>query len=277
MNQGFRSAIVLACALLFANPGPASSAEAVTGQVRLTGSSTLAPLIRDLAKRFQELHPQVKISVESGGSGRGIADALAGKADIGMVSRALKGDEKKDLFAITIARDGVAFVVHRDNPVRAVTRAQLIDLYSGHLTNWKALGGNDAPIQVVSRTHGRGSLEVVSTYFDLNPEAIKAQRVAGENVEAVQSVLDNRNALVFNSIGFTLESIHRGKPLMMLTVDGVPATAANLRAGLYPVSRELNLVTKTVPKGAAFAFIEFVASKAAHALIEEHDFVPYLN
>lgn len=276
MNQGFRPAIVLACAMLFGVPSPADTMEAVTGRLRLTGSSTMAPLMQDLAKRFQTLHPGVKITVEAGGSGRGIADAIAGRADIGMSSRALEPHEKKALFAISIARDGVAFVVHRDNPVRTITREQLIAVFQGRITNWKALGGKDQPIHVVTRKPSNSSLALVTEYGGIKAEAIKAHRIAGDHPEPLQAVLGNPAALAFFSFGLAQDAQQHGRPIRLLAVDGVPATAGELRAGTYPLSRPLNLLTRTVPAGTARAFIEFVQSPAARAAIEEHDFVPYL-
>lgn len=277
MNSWFRPAIVLACAVLLGVSDHAGSAEADKGKLRLTGSSTMAPLMQDLARRFQALHPGIKITVEAGGSGRGVQDAIAGHADIGMASRALKPEEKKHLFVITIARDGIAFVVHRDNPVRAITREQIVAIHQGRITNWKALGGKDRPIHVVSRMPGHSSLEIVLEYGGLKADEIKAHRVVGDNLEALQSVLDDPDAFVFFSYGFALDAAQKGKPLKALAVDGVPATAGELRAGTYPLSRPLNLLTRTVPAGAAGAFIKFAQSPAAGAAIEEYDFVPYLH
>lgn len=265
--------LALASATSSADPAPKPPSGA---RLVITGSSTMTPLMRDLAQRFRALHPGVKITVEAGGSGRGVQDTIAGRADIGMVSRALKPGEKKDLFAITIARDGIAFVVHRDNPVRAITREQIIAVFQGRLTNWKALGGRDRPIHVVTRSPGHSSLGIVTEYCGMQAEEIKARRVAGDNPEAQQSVFDDPDAITFFSFGLALDAAQKGKPLKVLAVDGVPATAGELRAGTYPLSRPLNLLTRTVPAGAARAFIEFVQSPAAHAAIEEYDFVPYL-
>jgi ABC-type phosphate transport system substrate-binding protein len=146
--------------------------------LRITGSSTLAPLIADLAQQFQAKRPGVTISVEAGGSNRGIADVRSGLADIGMASRALKPEERDDLFAITIARDAVAFVVHRDNRVRAITRAQAAAIYEGRVTRWTALGGKDAPINAVSRPPSHSSLEIVADYLGLKSQRHMSLRIA---------------------------------------------------------------------------------------------------
>jgi phosphate transport system substrate-binding protein len=95
-------------------------ADQLTGKLVITGASTLAPLIAEIGKRFENLYPAVRIDVQSGGSSRGVADARQGLADIGMVSRAMKDDER-DLSAFPVARDGVCPILHRENPVQALT------------------------------------------------------------------------------------------------------------------------------------------------------------
>ena len=100
------------------------------GKLVLTGSSTVAPLAAEIGKRFEAGHPGVRVDVQSGGSSRGVTDARKGLANIGMVSRALK-DEEKDLKAFSIARDGVGITLHKDNPVQTLSDRQVVDIYTG--------------------------------------------------------------------------------------------------------------------------------------------------
>jgi len=279
--------VALALAVLVPSAAPSATAQSPepasrqpteaqgNDTLRITGSSTLAPLIAELAQRFQATRPGVHITVQAGGSNHGIADALAGRADIGMSSRGLKPEEQNDLFAITIGRDAVAFVVHRDNRVRAITRAQVAAILQGRVTSWKALGGKDAPIKVVSRPPSHSSLEIVADYAGLKPEEIKAAIVAGDNAEVLAAVLDHPDALAFVSLGAALDLVQHGMPIALLAVDGVPATSAALRAGRYPLSRTLNLVTRQVPTGLARSFIEYVCAPSQRGFIEDKDFVPY--
>jgi len=157
----------LLCILFAATPlsalAQAASGTPLTGKLLITGSSTMAPMIQELARRFRARHPGVAIAVEAGGSGRGVSDVLEGKADIGMASRELAPKEQA-LFAIPMARDGVVFVVHKGNPVGALTRAQAIEVFTGKITNWRALGGHDARIEAVTRPDGRGSIELTAPY-----------------------------------------------------------------------------------------------------------------
>ena len=132
---------------LFGWPGTAGAQtkapDLLSGKLVVTGSSTVAPLIAEIGKRFESLYPKVRVDVQTGGSSRGVADARQGLADIGMVSRVMKDDEK-DLHAFAVARDGVGIIVHKDNPVRALTDDQIIAIYTGKITNWKEVGGKEA-------------------------------------------------------------------------------------------------------------------------------------
>ena len=271
---------VLLCVLLAAAPLPAlaqaTAPAPLAGRLLITGSSTMAPMVAELGKRFRSQHPGVVITVEAGGSGRGVADALAGKADIGMASRELNPQEKA-LFAIPIARDGVAFVVHKDNPVRGLTKAQALAVFTGRIANWEALGGSAARIEVVTRTSGHGSLDIVSSYFGIAPEAIKAAYAMGDSAEVQRLVAANRNAIAFLSAGATDDAMQKGLPFKPLALDGKTPGSGSIRDGTWPLSRPLNLLTRRVPTGAAKAFIEFALSPAAREVILKYDFVPYLN
>ena len=159
--------------------GQAIAADQLTGKLVVTGASTLAPLIAEIGKRFENLHPKVRIDVQSGGSSRGVADARQGLADIGMVSRAMK-DEEKDLHAFPIARDGVGIILHKGNPVQVLADEHVVAIYTGKITNWKEVGGKDAPITVVNKAEGRSTLEVFLHYFKLKNTDVKAQVVIGD-------------------------------------------------------------------------------------------------
>jgi phosphate transport system substrate-binding protein len=275
MKRAFLLCMSLAAAPL---PGFAqgTASAPLAGKLLITGSSTMAPMVVELAKRFRAQHSGVVITVETGGSGRGVADALEGKADIGMASRELNPKEKA-LFAIPIARDGVTFVVHKNNPIGGLTRAQVFELFTGKIANWKALGGPAAPIEVVTRKSGHSSLEIMSYYLGIAPEAIKAAHVIGDNAEVQRLVAANRNVIAFLSIGAADKAAQQGLSLKSFALDGIVPGVGSIRDGTWPISRPLNLLTRRVPAGVAKAFIEFALSPAAREVILEHDFVPYLN
>lgn len=275
MKHAFLLSLVLAAAPL-SGLAQAPSSTPLTGKLLITGSSTMAPMVEELGKRFRAQHPGVSITVEVGGSGRGVADTLEGKADIGMASRELNQKEQT-LFAIPIARDGVAFVVNKDNPVQALTQAQALAIFTGKIEHWGVLGGHAARIDVVTRKPGHSSLEIISHYLGIVPSAIKASQVLGNTAEVQQFVAANRNAIAFLSAGGVDDAVQKGRPLKPLALDGIAAGIGSVRDGTWPLSRPLNLLTRRVPAGAAKAFIEFALSPAARQVILEYDFVPYQN
>lgn len=239
----------------------------------LTGASTIAPLAGELARRFERLHPGVRIDVQTGGTARGINDARKGTADIGMVSRALKPEEKY-LHAHAIALDGVGIIVHASNRISALSRQQVIDIYTGQIINWKVVGGPDAPIAVVNKTEGRSTLELFLSYLNLKNSDVKAHVIIGDNSQGIKTVAGNPNAINYVSIGAAEYESRHGTPIKLLSLDGIEASVGNVRNGSYPLSRSLNLVTQRAPKGLARDFIEFARSEQVHDLVEAQYFVP---
>lgn len=178
-------------------------------QVTVSGSSTIAPLVSEIGKRFEQRHPGVRVDVQSGGSSRGMSDARQGLSQIGMVSRALKADEA-DLTAIPIAMDGVSVILHRSNTVSTLSDAQIKAIYTGEIRNWKALGGPDRTITVVNKAEGRSTLELFLHHFQLKNKDIRAQVVIGENQQGIKTVAGNPGAIGYVSIGTAEYEAERG-------------------------------------------------------------------
>ena len=239
-----------------------------------TGSSTIAPLVADVAKHYEASHPGVRIEVQSGGSSRGISDTTSGVADLGMVSRALKDGEETKLAAHTIARDGVCVIIHRDNSVRLLDKPQLIDIYTKKITNWKDVGGKDAAIVVANKAEGRSTLEVFLHYLGLDQADVKADIVVGENLHVIQSVVSNPNTVGYVSIGTAMAEEKAGTPIQLVVTDGKTPTMESVRDGSFPITRPLNVVTNAETSPAARAFLDYLMSTEIHGIIEKHYFVP---
>lgn len=239
----------------------------------ITGASTIAPLAAEIGKRYEALHPGVRVDVQTGGSSRGIADARQGLADIGMVSRALKDDES-DLHAFSIARDGISVILHKDNPVRTLTDAQVADIYTGKITNWNEVGGKDSPITIVNKAEGRSTLELFLQYYKLKNADVKAHVIIGDNEQGIKTVAGNPYAIGYVSIGTAECDEGHGVPIKLLAVGGVAATSANVANGKFPLSRPLNLVTRTAPRGLIEDFMDFARSAEVHDIVREQSFVP---
>ncbi len=239
----------------------------------LTGSSTIAPLAAEIGKRFESLHGNARVDVQTGGSSRGISDARAGLADIGMASRALKDDEK-DLHSFTIALDGISMILNSANPVAALDKQQIIAIYTGKITRWTEVGGNDAPITVVNKAEGRSTLELFLHYFGLKNTDVKPHVIIGDNQQGIKTVAGNPDAIGYVSVGAAEYEASQGAAIKLLPLDGIAASVATVRDRSFPLSRPLNLLTRNEPTGLAKDFIEFATSPQVHDLIEAQYFVP---
>ncbi len=264
--------IVWLAALVVAGCGQGVQPEAPRKLV-ITGSSTVAPLIAEIAKQFEAQHPGVRIDVQTGGSSRGVADVRKGLADIGMVSRDA-GANEADLHWFALARDGVAMIVHRDNPVNALTDAQVQAIYRDEVNNWQQVGGKDAPIVVVNKAAGRSTLELFLQHFGLKDREVVADVVIGDNQQGIKTVAASRDAIGYVSIGSGVVAVEQGTPIRLLAAGEVEAALANVKNGTFPLIRTLHLVTAQPPEGVVRDFIQYCQSPAVHGLIGVQGFVP---
>jgi len=256
-----------------ANSLDSTSPNTLTGKLIITGSSTIAPLAAELALQFEKKNRNSKIDVQTGGSSRGIADIRQGTSHIGMVSRQLKLAEN-DLKAHLLAKDGVSIIVHKNNPIRELSESQIRSIYLGKIDNWKSLNGVNQKITVINKSEGRSTLEVFAKYFKLKNSQIKSNIIIGDNEQAVKLVSKNPHAIAYVSIGTAEYDIALGIPIKTLPLNGVPANTATLLKNQFPLSRELNFITKEQMSALAIAFINYAQSKTANSIIEGFGFVP---
>lgn len=254
--------------MVLGGPGP-EPAETVV----VTGSSTVAPLASEIARRFEERDAGTRVDVQAGGSSRGIADARRGLSDVGMVSRRL-GPDEDDLRAFPVARDGIALIVHRDNPVEELSPERIRSVWTGEVRDWSELGGPERPITVVHKSEGRATLEVFLDHFGLSNSGVEADVVVGANQQAIRTVAGSPGAVGYVSIGEAEVEVERGVPIRLLPLEGVAPTTGNVAAGRFPLLRVLNLVTAAEPTAGARRFVEFSRSPEVHDLIRQRGFVP---
>ena len=241
-------------------------------RLTLTGSSTVAPLASEIARRFEAQHAGVRIDVQTGGSTRGVTDVRAGRADIGMASRALAKDEA-DVSAYAIAVDGVACIVNRSNPVTMLSTAQVTGIFTGTITNWSAVGGPDRRIVVVNKAAGHSTLELFLHQFALKAEQIKADVIIGDNAQGIKTVAGSADAIGYVSIGAAQTAADAGVAIHMLGLDNRVPSIDTVRDGTWPIIRPLNLVMRSAPTGVTAEFIAFARSAAVDDLIVDLAFV----
>ena len=206
----------------------------------ITGSSTIAPLVSEIGKRFEAQHPRLRIDVQTGGSSRGIADIRQGLADIGMASRELNHSER-DLHGTVIAHDGIGLIVHQSNPLASLDEQSIVQIYTGKITNWKKVGGIDAPITVVTKSEGRATLELFLQHFQLTSSEIKAHVVIGDNEQGIKTVAGNPYAIAYVSIGTAEYDATHDVPIKLLALGTVQASLAEVQGWTFPPFTTVNL------------------------------------
>ncbi len=248
---------------------------AAPSRIVVAGSSTIQPVMDIVAQKFEAAHAGAHVDVQGGGSSVGITAPRTGLAQIGMVSRALKPDEQ-DLTHYLIAHDGIAIIAHQSNPIRGLTKDEVVKVYTGGVANWQDLGGTgrDAPITVINKEEGRSTLELFEKHFDLKDKFVKNAVIIGPNGQAIATVAGNPDSIAYVSIGTAEVAVKQGTPIKILTLDGVDATTENVRNRTYPLMRALNLTTKGPATGAVKEVIDYVLSPDGQAVVVDQGFVP---
>jgi phosphate transport system substrate-binding protein len=270
MMNGTKQAGMLMLGLLVA-----AVPAAIAGSMVIKGSTTVLPVAQKAAEDFMKQTPGVTISVSGGGSGEGIKAIIDGSCDIATSSRELKEAELSlakekniTITTIAIAKDCVVPVVHPSNPLKEISMAQLKDVYTGKIANWKDLGGSDKPIVVISRDTSSGTYEVWNEKV-LNKEKVTPEaQLAASNGAIAQSVSKNKYAIGYIGIGYL------NKDLKSIVLEGVAATMENALAGKFPVSRDLYFMTRGTPEGEIKQFIDYVLGDAGQRMVREEGFIP---
>lgn len=269
--------VLFASAIVFAAPN----------MLQIKGSDTMVNLAQAWAEKYMEADPQNFISVTGGGSGTGLAALVSGTCDIAMSSREIKAKEielaeKKDIhpFEIKAALDGLAVVVNPKNTVDKLTLAQLADIFTGKITNWKDVGGHDGKIVILSREVNSGT----HVYFKEhvlrknNPNGAEEFATSALMLSSSQAIADevagNVDAIGYYGMGYISPKQKAVSIAPDANSEYVAPTIENVISGHYPISRPLYLYTKGQPTGTVKKFIDFVLSQQGQKIVIETDFVP---
>lgn len=253
-----------------ATSAAASEATAdLSGTVSTDGSTSMEKVIGALSEAFSEKYPNVTVTYNPTGSGSGITAVTEGSCDIGLASRDLKDDEKNGLTQITVAIDGIAMIVNNDNPVTDLSIDQIARIYTGEITNWKDVGGDDAEIVVIGREAGSGTRDGFETITDTKDNCKLAQELTSTGA-VIQAVGANPNAIGYASLAAVDDTIKT------LTVEGVAPSEETVLDGTYKIQRDFNMITNdsATLSDAARAFLEFAQSDETASLIEAAGAVP---
>ena len=246
-----------------------STAAALSGNVATGGSTSMKNVIAALTEGFAEVEPGVTVSYDPTGSGAGITGAADKTLDIGLSSRALKDDEKADVDGTTIALDGIAIIVNNASKVEDLTVDQLTQMFTGEITNWSEVGGDDGEIVLIGREAGSGTRDGFESIVDVKDSCKYAQELTATGA-VISAVEANPLAIGYASLSAV------GDTVKMVTVGGVECSEETVKDGSYEVQRPFVFVTnKSVALSEqAQAFFDFATSADAADLIRTAGAVP---
>ena len=250
---------------------PATTAAAkLSGTVATDGSTSMEKVVGALGEAFMEANPDTTFTYNPTGSGSGIQAVQEGRCDIGLSSRALKDAEKEaGLTETVLAYDGIAMIVNPANPVEDLSLEQIADIYTGKITNWSEVGGNDSQIVLIGREAGsgtRGGFEEIVGVVD----ACQYRQELSSTGDVITTVAQNPDAIGYASLAAVKDTVKA------LKVAGVTPTEATVKDGTYTIQRPFVLATKTGEKlnDVAQAFFDYATSADASEIIAAAGAVP---
>lgn len=247
----------------------AAPSDSGSGTVSTDGSTSMEKVIGFLSEAYMEEHGDIKITYNPTGSGSGIQAVSEGRCDIGLSSRDLKEEEKEGLEGTIVAIDGIGIIVNPENMVEDLTVEQIGQIYTGQITNWSEVGGNDAPIVCIGREAASGTRDGFEEVTGTKDQCKYSQELTSTG-DVVQTVSGNPNAIGYASVASVNDSVKA------VSVEGVMPATETIQNGEYKIQRNFVLVTKKdVPLSqAAQDFFDFAVSEQADELITQAGAVP---
>ncbi len=277
MKRGILAALLLLCgmgtALAAAPAAPLDAFKGQKGVIDIAGGTAHIPVMKEAARQIMEANPAVRITVAGGGSGVGVQKVGEGIVQIGNTGRALKPAEveKYGLVSFPFAIDGVAVAVNPANRVEGLTKAQIKDIFSGKIANWKEVGGADAPISLYVREDGSGTRETFEERALDKGASAAAANVVNSNGAMKTAISQDPNAVGYVGIG------HLDKSIKGISVDGMAPSQENAASGQYTVTRLLYMNTKGEPQGITRGFVDYIFTPAGQEIVSKAGYIPYVK
>ncbi|MCK4305538.1 MAG: phosphate ABC transporter substrate-binding protein [Candidatus Eisenbacteria sp.] len=263
-------ALGLATIPLAAAGTPLEAFRGATGTIDIAGGTAHIPVMNEAAKQIMTAYPKVRITVAGGGSGVGVEKVAAGLVAIGNTGRPLSKQEaeRHGLISFPFAIDGVAVIIHPKNPVSDLSAEQIRKIFAGQTTNWKAVGGQDAPINLYTRDEASGTRAVL--WKKLLKKGLIAEHadVVTSNGAMKVAAAQDPNAIGYAGIG------HIDSTVKAPLLDGIAPTQENAAAGHYPIVRKLYMNTKGEPSPLVRAFIDYILGPAGAKIIKSKGYIP---
>lgn len=240
--------------------------------VSTDGSTSMEKVIGYLSEAYMDENKNVKVTYNPTGSGSGIQAVSEGRCDIGLSSRDLKDDEKQNLEETVVAIDGIAIIVNPENTVEDLSVEQIGKIYTGEITNWKEVGGEDKPIVPIGREAASGTRDGFESITGTKDKCKYSQELTSTG-DVIQTVSGNPNAIGYASLAAVKDTIK------VLSVEGVRPSKETIQDKTYKIQRNFVLVTRkgTALSADAQKFFDFATSSAADSLIEKAGAIPVIK
>ena len=240
-------------------------------KITIAGSTSVQPVAEKLAQAYMQKHPNVKITVQGGGSAVGLKSAQDGTANIGTYSSNLNSNDSAGITSYQIAKDGIVIVVNNANSITDLTTNQTKDIFSGNITNWNAVGGTSGTINVVTREDGSGTRDAFISLVmgGKNGTPILKTAIVQSSTEAIkQSVKGDPNAIGYISLADLNGDVKAVK------IDGVSPSEQTVSDGTYKTQRPFLFLTKGQAKGATLDFINWCLGPEGQTIVKQSGAVP---
>lgn len=239
------------------------------GQINIAGGTAHIPVMKQAAKAIMQQHPEIRITIAGGGSGVGAQQVGRGLVDIGNTGRPLKTSEAAlGLMSYPFAVDGVAVIVHPNNPIQGLTQQQVADIFAGKITNWQIIGGADQTINLFTRDEASGTRAVFMKKMLDQLQMDNRANVVTSNGAMKTAIARDVNAIGYSSVGYIDATVKA--PML----DNVKPTNAACASGEYPVVRQLYMNTKGEPQGLVKTYIDFIYSPQGAEYISAAGYIP---
>lgn len=250
----------------------------VKGSITLTGSTALQPLAQEIAPKFQDKYPDATANVQGGGSGTGLNDVAGGKSDIGnsdvFAEEKLPAEQAAALVDHKVCVVGFAAVVNANITVDNLTQQQLIDIFTGKVTNWKDVGGSNKKIVILSRPASSGTKATFKKYALNGKDEAQGQSLTEDSSGTVAKTVKSTDGSISYLATSFLNNDENKKGLKVLKFNGTEMTSDNIISGKYPIWSYEHMYTKGEAKGVAKAFIDYITSSEMKATIKKMGYIP---
>lgn len=254
-----------------------TAAQELSGTITASGSSALQPLAERVAIQFTEENPEVTINVQGGGSGTGLTQVLQGAVDIGnsdiYAEEKFKPEEAKALVDHKVAVVGFAIVINNKVNVDNLSKTDLIKIFTGQINNWKEVGGQDLPIQLINRPKSSGTRATFKKYgLDGRDEAEGVSLQQDSSGAVKNTIAATDGAIGYLALSYITEAVR--KEVKVSKLDNVEANKENITAGKYPIWSYEHMYTKGEPTGITKSYLDYMVSNEVKFIVEKLGYIP---